>query len=112
MNYPPITPTKIYASSYKMAIVRRQFCSEPDHRDVASYQSEINSLPGNTPSPVTKKLVRNAPITARDEHDRALNWAMTEMLKDDTQLVKMPFDDPGFRKWLADQMYQTIAMAV
>jgi type I restriction enzyme R subunit len=58
-----------------------------------------------------QNAMKNTPSTARDEHDRALNRVMTAVLKDDTQLVKMFFDDPGFRKWLADQVYQTIAKA-
>lgn len=58
-----------------------------------------------------QNAMKNTPSTARDEHDRALNRVMTAVLKDDTQLVKMFFDDPGFRKWLADKVYQSIAKA-
>ena len=58
-----------------------------------------------------QNAMKNTPTTARDEHDRALNRVMTAVLKDDTQLVKMFFDDPGFKKWLADKVYQTIAKA-
>jgi len=58
-----------------------------------------------------QNAMKNTPTTARDEHDRALNRVMTAVLKDDTQLVKMFFDDPGFRKWLADKVFQSIAKA-
>jgi type I restriction enzyme R subunit len=58
-----------------------------------------------------QNAMKNTPTTARDEHDRALNRVMTAVLKDDTQLVKMFFDDPGFKKWLADSVYRAIAKA-
>lgn len=56
-----------------------------------------------------KNALKNTPNTARVEHDKALGRVMSAVLKDDTQLVKMFFDDPGFRKWLTDKVYESIA---
>lgn len=64
--------------------------------------------PPHTPASRTHAEGRTG---ALDQHrrDRALNRVMTAVLKDDTQLVKMFFDDPGFRRWLADQVFKTIS---
>lgn len=42
---------------------------------------------------------------ARIEHDRALERIIINMLHDDTQLFKQFMDNPGFRKWLADTIF-------
>ena len=36
---------------------------------------------------------------------------LTAALKDDTQLVKMFFDNPGFKKWLMDKVFQLVSKA-
>jgi type I restriction enzyme, R subunit len=42
---------------------------------------------------------------ARIEHDRALQRAMTAVLRDSTELFKYFSDDEGFRRWLTDKMF-------
>ncbi len=42
---------------------------------------------------------------ARIEHDRALQRAVTSILNDDTELFKRFMDDPNFRRWLTDTMF-------
>ena len=42
---------------------------------------------------------------ARVEHDKALSRVMTSLVKDDTQLFKLFMDDPGFKRWLTDKMF-------
>ena len=42
---------------------------------------------------------------ARVEHDKALGRVMTSLVKDDTQLFKLFMDDPGFKRWLTDKMF-------
>ena len=42
---------------------------------------------------------------ARVEHDRALRRVMTSLMKDDTQLFKLFMDDPGFKRWLTEKMF-------
>ena len=42
---------------------------------------------------------------ARVEHDKALLRVMTSLVKDDTQLFKLFMDDPGFKRWLTDKMF-------
>jgi len=42
---------------------------------------------------------------ARIEHDKALVRAITDLLKDDTELFKQFSDDPEFKRWLSDTMF-------
>ncbi|TWT45037.1 Type I restriction enzyme-like protein [Phycisphaerae bacterium RAS1] len=42
---------------------------------------------------------------ARIEHDRALKRVMNELLADHTELFKQFSDNPSFRKWLADTIF-------
>ncbi len=42
---------------------------------------------------------------ARIEHDKALVRVMTALLKDDTELFKQFSDNPGFRRWLTDRVF-------
>ena len=42
---------------------------------------------------------------ARVEHDQALMRVMTSLMKDDTQLFKMFVDDPAFKNWLTEKMF-------
>jgi type I restriction enzyme, R subunit len=42
---------------------------------------------------------------ARIEHDKALGRAITDLLKDDTELFKQFADDPEFKRWLSDTMF-------
>jgi type I restriction enzyme R subunit len=43
---------------------------------------------------------------ARIEHDSALKKVVVELLSDHTELFKLFSDDPYFRKWLADMVFQ------
>ena len=42
---------------------------------------------------------------ARIEHDRALEGVITDLLSDHAELFKQFFDNPYFRKWLADIVF-------
>ncbi|MCL6590367.1 MAG: hypothetical protein K6U80_10480 [Firmicutes bacterium] len=42
---------------------------------------------------------------ARIEHDKALERVIVEMLKDHTELFKQFMDNPSFRRWLADTIF-------
>ena len=42
---------------------------------------------------------------ARMEHDRALEWVITELIADHTELFKQFSDNPGFKKWLSDTIF-------
>jgi len=44
---------------------------------------------------------------ARIEHDKALARVMTALLKDDTELFKQFSDNPAFRRWLTDRVFET-----
>lgn len=44
---------------------------------------------------------------ARLEHDRALKRVMTELLKDDTDLYKHFSDNPSFRKYVSDSVFES-----
>ncbi len=50
---------------------------------------------------------RNCPAKApaRLEHDRALQKVVISMLSDHTELFKQFSDNPSFKKWLADTMF-------
>jgi type I restriction enzyme R subunit len=43
---------------------------------------------------------------ARIEHDKALLRVMTALLKDDTELFRQFMDNPSFKKWLGDMVFQ------
>jgi type I restriction enzyme R subunit len=43
---------------------------------------------------------------ARIEHDKALGRAMTDVLKDDTELFKQFSDNESFRRWLTDMVFR------
>ncbi len=42
---------------------------------------------------------------ARIEHDKALLRVMTSVMKDDTELFKQYMDNPGFKRWVADTVF-------
>ncbi len=42
---------------------------------------------------------------ARIEHDRALRRVILALMKDDTELFKQFSDNPGFRRWLTDRVF-------
>ena len=42
---------------------------------------------------------------ARIEHDKALVRVMTGVMKDDTELFKLYMDNPGFKRWMADTVF-------
>jgi type I restriction enzyme, R subunit len=44
---------------------------------------------------------------ARIEHDSALQRVMMELLADHTELFKQFSDNPGFKKWLSDTVFQS-----
>ena len=44
---------------------------------------------------------------ARIEHDAALQRIMLDLITDHTELFKLFSDDPGFKKWLSDTIFQT-----
>ncbi len=43
---------------------------------------------------------------ARIEHDKALLRVMTSIMKDDTQLFKKYSDDPQFKRWMNDKVFE------
>ena len=43
---------------------------------------------------------------ARIEHDKALLRVMTSVMKDDTELFKQYMDNPGFKRWVADTVFE------
>ncbi|MCY3921102.1 MAG: type I restriction endonuclease subunit R, partial [Chloroflexi bacterium] len=43
---------------------------------------------------------------ARIEHDKALGRVMTSILKDDTELFKQFVDNPDFKRWLGDAVFE------
>ncbi|MYD23432.1 MAG: type I restriction endonuclease subunit R [Holophagales bacterium] len=43
---------------------------------------------------------------ARIEHDSVLRDVVISMMKDDQQLFKLYMDNPGFRRWMTDTVYQ------
>ena len=43
---------------------------------------------------------------ARIEHDKALLRVMTSVMKDDTKLFKKFMDDPGFKRWMTDRVFE------
>ena len=44
---------------------------------------------------------------ARIEHDKALNRVVLELLDDHTELFKQFSDNPHFKRWLADMVFDT-----
>ena len=49
---------------------------------------------------------RNSDLeNARIEHDRAQRRVMTCIMKDDTELVKPYMDNPGFKRWMNDAVF-------
>ena len=42
---------------------------------------------------------------ARIEHDKALLRVMTSVMKDDTRLFKKFMDDPGFKRWMTEKVF-------
>ena len=49
---------------------------------------------------------------ARIEHDSVLRDVVISMMKDDQQLFKLYMDNPGFRRWMTDTVYQFAAEEV
>jgi type I restriction enzyme R subunit len=43
---------------------------------------------------------------AKIENEKALKRVMTEVLNDDTQLFSKFHDDPTFRKWLTERVFE------
>ncbi|HPI88468.1 MAG TPA: type I restriction endonuclease subunit R [Spirochaetota bacterium] len=50
-------------------------------------------------------MKQNDKQNARIEHDKALERVIVEMLTDHTELFKQFMDNPGFKKWLADTIF-------
>ena len=44
---------------------------------------------------------------ARLEHDKALNRVILELLSDHTELFKQFSDNPDFKRWLTDTVFDT-----
>ena len=44
----------------------------------------------------------------RIEHDKALLRVMIAVMKDDTELFKQYMDDAGFKKWMADTVFELL----
>ena len=44
---------------------------------------------------------------ARIEHDSALQYVMMELLADHIELFKQFSDNPSFKKWLSDTVFQS-----
>ena len=42
---------------------------------------------------------------ARIEHDKALQEVLVSLLSDHTELFKQFSDNPGFKRWLADMVF-------
>jgi len=42
---------------------------------------------------------------ARIEHDKALEKVIIELLSDHTELFKQFMDNPSFKKWLSDSIF-------
>ena len=42
---------------------------------------------------------------ARIEHDKVLLKVMTSLMRDDTELFKQFMDDPGFKRWMTDTVF-------
>ena len=51
-------------------------------------------------------MVNSDRANAKIEHDKALQSALTDLIKDSTELFKAYADDPNFKKWLSDLMFQ------
>jgi len=47
----------------------------------------------------------NDPENARVEHDKALMRVMVSLMKDETELFKQFMDNPGFKTWLTDTIF-------
>ena len=44
----------------------------------------------------------------RIEHDKALLRVMTSVMKDDTEMFKQYMDDAGFKRWMADTLFELL----
>ena len=44
----------------------------------------------------------------RIEHDKALLRVMIAVMKDDTELFKQYMDDAGFKRWMADTVFELL----
>ena len=44
----------------------------------------------------------------RIEHDKALLRVMTSVMKDDTEMFKQYMDDAGFKRWMADTVFELL----
>lgn len=49
---------------------------------------------------------QNTPNTARLEHDKALQTAMLELLKDDTEAYKQFAQNESFRRFVTDMVFE------
>jgi len=43
---------------------------------------------------------------ARIEYEKALSRVMTGVMKDSTELFKLYVDDPEFKRWLSDKVFE------
>ena len=62
------------------------------------------------------KAYQNAQVNsdkqnAKLEHDRALNRVLLELLSDHTELFKQYSDNPGFKSWLTDMVFDVTYQA-
>jgi type I restriction enzyme, R subunit len=51
-------------------------------------------------------MKRADPQNARIEHDKALERVVVELLSDHTELFKQFMENPGFKRWLSDNMFR------
>lgn len=67
----------------------------------------VAELPGKVAAdPAYRNAMANSDRqNARIEHDQALNRAMQDLLRDNTELFKRFSDDPDFKRWLADMSF-------
>ena len=101
---------------------------EPEFDRLSNIIEEFNSLFGNIPwsdaDRVRRLITEEIPArvaadtayqnarhhsdeqNARIEHDKALVRAITDLLKDDTELFKQFSDNEGFRRWLTDTVFR------
>ena len=54
-----------------------------------------------------QNAMQNTPTAARIEHDRALNRVILELLSDHTELFKQFSDNPNFKRWLGDTVFDS-----
>lgn len=54
-----------------------------------------------------QNAMKFTPSTARLEHDKALNRVVLELIADHTELFKQFSDNPSFKRWMTDMVFET-----